>query len=198
MSPKKKDSHPWTFFRYESVIQVVLKDAEDLRHLRDLDLKLWMALTMPVKGTTIDPVTSTSIDKDKDGRIHRDEILDALEWTSGILRDPSILVKSGDRVALADITDEKIRASAEDSLRRLGREGSGEVTFEDARGAAEAFAKTAYNGDGVVLPGVFGTSPAPRRWPRPSLPSWTARRTVAVIRAWTRRRWRSSASGPPP
>ena len=159
MSPKKKDTHPWTFFRYESVIQVVLKDAEDLRHLRDLDLKLWMALTMPVKGTTIDPVTSTSIDKDKDGRIHRDEILDALEWTSGILRDPSILVKSGDRVALADITDEKIRASAEDSLRRLGREGSGEVTFEDARGAAEAFAKTAYNGDGVVLPGVFGDQP---------------------------------------
>ena len=158
----KKAPHTWTFFRYEGVVQVVLKSAEDLRELRNLDLKLWMALTMPVKGTTIDVVTSTAIDKDKDGRIHRDEILDALEWTTGALRDPALLVASGDSIPLADITDPKLLASAEDALRRMGKADAKEITFEEARGAAEAFAKTAYNGDGVVLPDVFGDAAGPK------------------------------------
>ena len=161
MKDTNKD-HTWTFFRYEGVVQVVLNSAEDLRHLRDLDLKLWMALTMPVKGTTIDPLTTTAIDKDKDGRIHRDEILDALEWTSGVIRDPALLVKSGNTIPLADITDPKLLASAEDALRRMGKADATEITFEEARSAAEAFAKTAYNGDGVVLPDVFGDAAGPK------------------------------------
>lgn len=152
--------HTWTFFRYEGVVQVVLKSPEDLRHLRDLDLKLWMALTMPVKGTTIDPATCAAIDKDKDGRIHRDEILDALDWTCSVIRDPGVLVKTGTTLALDDITDEKIRESAKDSLRRLGKENATEITFDEARGAADAFAKTAFNGDGVVLPDVFADKPS--------------------------------------
>lgn len=155
MKKSADKAHPWTFFRYEGVLQVVLQNGEDLRHLRELDLKLWMALTMPVKGTIIDEATSAAIDTDKDGRIHRDEILDALDWVFGVIRDPGLLVKSADTIALADITDDLLRASAEDSLRRMGKDSQKEISFADARGASEAFAKTAYNGDGIVLPDLF-------------------------------------------
>lgn len=155
--------HKWTFFRYEGVLQVVLTSSEDLRALRDLDLKLWMALTMPVKGTTIDPATTAIIDKDKDGRIHRDEILDALEWTLDNLTDQDALLQNREAradLALSLIKDAKFRASAEDTLRRLGKPEAPSITVDEARGAAEAFAKTSFNGDGVVLPDVFAGNDA--------------------------------------
>ena len=144
--------HPWHFYRYEGVDQVVLQSADDLRHLKDLDRKLWMVLTLPVKGTTLDPATCALIDADHDGRIHREELLAALDWELAALRDPAILLEPGDSIPLADITDEKILASVKDTLRRIDKSDAPAITFDEARRASEAFAKTFHNGDGVVRP----------------------------------------------
>ena len=144
--------HTWHFYRYEGVDQVVLQSADDLRHLKDLDRKLWMVLTLPVKGTTLDPDTCALIDADHDGRIHREEMLAALDWELSALRDPAILLHRGDSIPLVDIADEKILASVKDTLRRIEKPDADAITFDEARRASEAFAKTFYNGDGVVRP----------------------------------------------
>jgi hypothetical protein len=45
------DRHEWAFFRSGGVNQVIIKSGSDFARLRELDLKLWMALSMPVRGT---------------------------------------------------------------------------------------------------------------------------------------------------
>ena len=142
--------HTWHFYRYEGVDQVVLQSADDLRNLKDLDRKLWMVLTLPVKGTTLDPDTCALIDADHDGRIHREEMLAALDWELAALRDPALLLAPGDTIPLANIADEKILASVKDTLRRIEKPDADTISFDEARRASEAFAKTFYNGDGVV------------------------------------------------
>ena len=142
--------HTWHFYRYEGVDQVVLQSADDLRHLKDLDRKLWMVLTLPVKGTTLDPATCALIDADHDGRIHREEMLAALDWELAALRDPALLLEPGDTIPLADIVDKTILASVQDTLRRIEKPDADTISFDEARRASEAFAKTFYNGDGVV------------------------------------------------
>ena len=142
--------HTWHFYRYEGVDQVVLQSADALRNLKDLDRKLWMVLTLPVNGTTLDPDTCALIDADHDGRIHREEMLAALDWELAALRDPALLLAPGDTIPLANIADEKILASVKDTLRRIEKPDADTISFDEARRASEAFAKTFYNGDGVV------------------------------------------------
>ena len=151
--------HIWKFYRYEGVDQVVLQSADDLRHLKDLDRKLWMVLTLPVKGTTLDPATCALVDADHDGRIHREELLAALDWELAALRDPALLLEPGDAIPLSNIADEKILASVKDTLRRIEKPDADAITFDEARRASEAFAKTFYNGDGVVRPESMSDNP---------------------------------------
>ena len=62
-------SHRFHFFRAGGVDQVSLRDREDLRSLKDLDHKLWVALAMPVTGVDVDPETLALLDHDHDKRI---------------------------------------------------------------------------------------------------------------------------------
>ena len=41
------DSHAWRFFRYGGFDQVAIETGDDLRHLAELDPKLWTALSCP-------------------------------------------------------------------------------------------------------------------------------------------------------
>ena len=46
-TPQKK--HTWKFYRIGALDQVAIETADDLLHLCDLDQKLWVALSCPVK-----------------------------------------------------------------------------------------------------------------------------------------------------
>jgi hypothetical protein len=59
--------HSWTFFRAGGVDQVILQSGDDLKNLDQLDQKLWVALSCPVKGLEIDQRTLELLDADKDG-----------------------------------------------------------------------------------------------------------------------------------
>jgi hypothetical protein len=50
-------SHTWRFLRAGGSDQVALETADDLRNLRRLDQKRWVALACPVKGLELDERT---------------------------------------------------------------------------------------------------------------------------------------------
>ena len=70
-------SHTWTFQRVGGLDQVVLKNADDIINLANLDPKLWVALSCPTTGLDFDQRTLQLLDSDNDGRIRIPDILDA-------------------------------------------------------------------------------------------------------------------------
>ena len=64
---KSKDiSHTWSFSRVGGVNRVNLETGMDLINLKDLDQKLWTALSCPVHGLEIDSKTLELIDSDNE------------------------------------------------------------------------------------------------------------------------------------
>ena len=64
---KNKAHHIWRFFRSGGFDQVRLETADDLRHLSELDPKLWTVLNCPATGLEFDARTAALLDADGDG-----------------------------------------------------------------------------------------------------------------------------------
>lgn len=155
-APSALPRHRWTFHRFGGVDQVVFREAADLLHLPELDLKLWMALSMPTQGILFDPRTTALIDTDGNGRIHPEELLAAVRWTCDALSDPGLLLQPQAAVRLADIRDPALAASARHVLANLGRGDAEAIALADVTDRARIFAQTLFNGDGVVPPEAAG------------------------------------------
>jgi len=155
-SAEKKSAHRWSFYRAGGVDQVRLDKGADILNLDQLDLKLWVALSCPVKGLEIDSRTLELLDSDKDAHVRPPEIVAAVKWLRDVLQNPDSLVKGEDGVQLAnfrkDTTEGKaLLASAQHILRALGKD-SPVITTTDAAKTAEVFARAKRNGDGIVPP----------------------------------------------
>jgi hypothetical protein len=149
--------HTWTFFRAGGLDQVLLDTADDFRSLRSLDLKLWVALACPVKGLQFDARTLDLLDSDRDGRVRAPEIIDAVEWTCGLLKDPAELKKGVDGLPLASINDatdagRAVLASARQVLSNVGKPDAASLTVADISDTVRLFVDTTFNGDGVITP----------------------------------------------
>ena len=125
------DQHRWNFSRFGGVTQVLLKDADDITHLRELDLKLWTVLAMPTHGIFLDPKTIALLDNDADGFIRPPEILAAADWITAQLADLSLLMEAGDSVPLVSIKDETLRASARWLLDHIKKNNVQEISIAD-------------------------------------------------------------------
>jgi hypothetical protein len=148
--------HRWSFRRLGGVDQVQLDKGADILHLDELDLKLWVALSCPVKGLEIDSRTLELLDSDNDAHVRPPEILAAVRWLRDVLVDGDALVKGEDGVALANLRQDTaegraLLASAQHILKSLGRD-SASITVADATKTADVFAKARRNADGVVPP----------------------------------------------
>ncbi len=144
-------SHGWQFFRVGGVDQVTFRNGADLTHLAELDQKLWMTLAMPTRGIEFDPRTADLIDTDKDGRIRPPEVLAALDWIAGALKDPGDLLRGGDSVALAAIKDPNLLAGAQRILHSLKKSGAISISLAEVSDTVKIFAETRFNGDGVII-----------------------------------------------
>src|SRR5262245_30771802 len=154
---QKANAHRWSFYRAGGVDQVRLERGADIFHLDQLDQKLWVALSCPVKGLEFDTRTLALLDSDNDDHVRPPEILAAIAWLKAVLKDGDALTKGQDGVDLANIrtdTDEgkAVLASAQHILAGLGKDKASAITIEDATKTAELFAKAKHNGDGVVPP----------------------------------------------
>ncbi|HRZ90285.1 MAG TPA: hypothetical protein P5117_12460 [Spirochaetia bacterium] len=150
------ESHRWRFARSGGVDQVVFRDGQDIARLRELDLKLWTALSMPVRGVDLDPRTAALLDVDGDGRIRPQEILAAVDWAVSAFKDLGELMTPGDSVPLASIRDPGILDAARLLLAYLDKPGADRVSMADVADRETSFAGTLFNGDGVVPPEAAG------------------------------------------
>jgi len=149
--------HTWKFYRLGGLDQVAFETKEDLLHLEELDQKLWVALSCPVKGLEIDEKTLAMIDADGDGRIRVPELIAAVKWTAARLRDVSLVLKPGEELPVSEIDDSSaegkaIHASVRQVLIALGKPQAGSVTLADVGDTKRIFASSAFNGDGVITP----------------------------------------------
>ncbi|HOT29548.1 MAG TPA: hypothetical protein PLU72_15340 [Candidatus Ozemobacteraceae bacterium] len=156
-----KERHSWRFFRSGGVDQVCLDSGADLEALRELDPKLWMALSCPVQGLELDAATLALIDSDKDGRVRVPEVLSAVEWVCSRLKNPEDLLKRSETLALASINDaddegKRLVASARRILAGLGKPDADTIAVTDVADASKKFAATRFNGDGIVPPAAAG------------------------------------------
>ncbi|MFA4970897.1 MAG: hypothetical protein WC540_14835, partial [Sulfuritalea sp.] len=126
-------SHTFKFFRAGGFDQVRIDTATDLLALKELDQKLWVALSCPVKGIEFDTRTLALIDTDKDGHVRAPELLAAIDWAAARLNDPALLAQQLAGVPLAAIKDEAILAAAQGLL-----PAGGDLVTVDAASAAEA------------------------------------------------------------
>lgn len=147
--------HVWHFVRSGGFDQVQLTTGADLMALGELDQKLWVALACPVKGLELDARTLALIDTDDDSRVRARELIAAIHWTGRMLRDPELLARPGDEIALADIDDSTdegklLRDTAQAILRSIGKSDAATISVDDTRDALAAFQKQPFNGDSIV------------------------------------------------
>ncbi len=159
-------SHRWSFYRAGGVDQVRLQTGADVLHLDELDQKLWVALSCPVKGLEIDEKTLAVLDSDRDAHVRPPEILAAVRWLRDALKSGDCLLAGVDGVKLADLradTDEgkALRASAEYVLKSL-KKPLDVITIDDAAKTADVHANARLNGDGIVPPDALADAGAQR------------------------------------
>src|SRR5512137_1665860 len=97
--------HTWKFFRAGGFDQVRLQTGADLMALDQLDLKLWVALACPTSGLEFDKTTLAMMDADKDGRIRAPELIAAVNWAGGLLKNPGDMLKGAPALRVAAIND---------------------------------------------------------------------------------------------
>lgn len=136
------------------VPRVRIETGSDIAHLGELDQKMWTVLSCPVKGLEIDERTLELMDSDHDGKIRVHEVVAASKWLTSVLVNPDLLLKQSSTLRLIDIsqkTDDgkKIYHSAKEILKNLGLEKE-EIILADIADRTAIFAKTQFNGDGVI------------------------------------------------
>jgi hypothetical protein len=151
-------SHTWSFFRAGGFDQVQLDSGADLLALKQLDQKLWVALGCPTRGLEFDTRTLDMIDSDTDGHVRANEVLAAIEWAGGVLKNADLLVEGADSLALADIDDsseegKQLLASARHILKSLGKPDAATISLADLADIEKFVAGLEFNGDGVICAG---------------------------------------------
>jgi hypothetical protein len=149
--------HTWKFFRTGGLDQVSLESGADLLNLGQLDQKLWVALSCPVKGLELDEKTLAMIDSDGDGRIRVPELLAAIQWASVRLKDTGDLLKGDAALPLAAINETTpegkiVLSSARQILTNVGKKDAAAISAADASDTAKIFSASPLNGDGVIPP----------------------------------------------
>lgn len=147
-------NYDWKFSTIGGMTRVNIESGEDIRHLGELDQKLWTVLSCPVSGLEFDQKTLQMLDTDGDGRIRVNEVVAAANWLTSVINDPDLLLKKEDVLPLSAFNTEneegaKLLASAKQILANLGLEKDS-ISLADTEDSVAIFAKTALNGDGII------------------------------------------------
>ena len=150
----KEKKYKWEFANIGGASRVKISTGEDIAHLDELDPKMWTVLSCPVKGLEIDEKSLSYMDTDADGKIRVNDVIATAKWLCAVVADLDILTKGTDSIALGAIDQEnadgkKIYAAAKQILENLGKEGD-VISLADTKDIAAIFAKTRFNGDGVI------------------------------------------------
>lgn len=146
--------YEWQYCSLGGAIRVKIGSGEDIAHLGELDQKLWTVLSCPVEGLEFDKQTLEYLDTEKDGKIMVNEVVQAAQWITSVIKDKDSIL-NGDSVLKLDNIDTSTEAgkglynSARQILRNLGIDKD-EISLADASDSKAIFAGTKFNGDGVI------------------------------------------------
>jgi hypothetical protein len=150
----KTNGYKWNFDSIGGTTRVTITSGEDLKHLCELDPKMWTVLSCPVKGLEIDEKSLNYMDCDSDGKLRISDVVCTSKWITAVLKNADLLLGGVDYIDIeninqSDASGAKLYAAAKQILLNLGKEGS-IITLADTADSAAIFAKTRFNGDGVI------------------------------------------------
>lgn len=127
--------YKWSFANVGGVTRVRIRSAEDLRHLGELDKKMWTVLSCPVNGLEISADSLSLMDTDGDGKLRLKEVVATSEYLCASLKDPKSLFEQKDTVSMDNIADEAVLAVA----KKIAGDKS-EIALADVQAAIDAVA----------------------------------------------------------
>ena len=150
----KEQKYKWEFASIGGTSRVKITTGEDLAHLSELDPKMWTVLSCPVTGLEIDDKSLAYMDCDGDGKLRINDVICTSKWLTGAVNDLDILTEGKDSIDLSKLNREnetglKLYNSSRQILENLGKESS-EISLADTKDVAAIFARTRFNGDGVI------------------------------------------------
>ena len=156
MKKKTETTYPWKFASVGGTVRVKIQSGEDIRHLGELDRKMWTVLSCPTTGLEFDSKTLGYIDVDADGRIRVDEVIKTAQWLTRILKDPDKLLEDSPVLDFKafntkDPDGARLLSSAKQILVNLGLEKES-ISVDDTADYVKIFANTKFNGDGIITP----------------------------------------------
>lgn len=151
---EKQQGYKWTFQNIGGATRVKIRTGEDLKHLAELDQKMWTVLSCPVTGLEISDKTLQYFDADADKKIHVNDVITTTNWLLEAVKNPDSLLLGKDGITLSDINQEtevgkQLYASAKQILENLGKKDE-TITVADSSDSIAIFAQTRFNGDGVI------------------------------------------------
>ena len=153
---KKDQKYKWQFENIGGCSRVKIATGQDIAHLDELDTKMWTVLSCPVKGLEIDEKSLRYMDLDADGKIRVNDVVGVSKWATAVLKNPDQLLPGNDAIDIEEINAEneegqKLAKAAKQILANLGKEET-RISLADTADIAAIFAKTRFNGDGVITP----------------------------------------------
>lgn len=150
----KDKKYKWSFDNIGGTSRVKITTGEDIVHLSELDPKMWTVLSCPVKGLEINEKSLSYMDCDSDGKLRINDVICTSKWITGLLKDADLLLGGKDSIDIEQINTgsdagKKLYNSAKKILENLGKEGT-VISIADTADNAAIFAKTRFNGDGVI------------------------------------------------
>ena len=151
MATKK---HSWNYENIGGSTRVKITTGADIAHLAELDIKKWTVLSCPTVGLDIDEKSLRYIDTDNDGRIRVNDVIATAQWLTAVVKDAELLVKGADSIDVeqfnqANADGAKLYKSAKQILVNLAKDGKA-ISLADTKDITAIFAKTRFNGDGVI------------------------------------------------
>ena len=152
----KDQKYKWQFDNIGGCSRVRISSGQDIAHLDELDTKMWTVLSCPIKGLEIDEKSLTYMDFDADGKIRVNDVVGVSKWITKVLKNPDLLLEGKDTVSIDEINVEneeglKLSKAAKQILTNLGKEETC-ISLADTADISAIFAKTCFNGDGVITP----------------------------------------------
>ena len=139
-------AYKFNFSRVGDITRVNIATADDIRHLGELDKKMWTVLSCPVKGLEIDEQSLKYMDTNNDGAIHVDEVVAVSQWLSNVLKDMAPVMEGKDALALSNLNTEneegaKLKEAAEKILKEVGKESETTISLTDSSSSLATFLK---------------------------------------------------------
>ena len=161
---KNPDAYDWQFASVGGAVRVQIRSGEDLRHLGELDRKLWTVLSCPAAGLEFDPASLRHIDADGDGNIRVDEVISTAQWLTRVVKDADTLLKGEDSIPFSNFNTEdpdgaRLLSSARQILANLKLDKDS-ISLAETSDNVKIFADTLFNGDGVITPASAGKDEA--------------------------------------